>query len=141
MSSIWRTADLVSKYETLLGDAIVYGGAAAVGQSISHLILARDPRIPQTKEELLTRYIAGSSIVAAVLATYTLRHRGSSAGELMVIHGGVLFGCGIAVGALHLADYLRDRAAAEAMDTAYDDEDHGHVQRPRALPLSRRLGA
>lgn len=139
MRSVAGEPDFVTKLYDLIGDTLAYAGTAAVGQSISHLILARDPKLPQTEEQLLTRYIAGSGIIALTLLTYAARHPKASALEAMVVHAGVLFGCGIAVGGLHLADGQRARAKAQAMDAAYEEEDraHGAAIAPRApLPLS-----
>ena len=132
----------MTKSIDLLGDAMAYGLAAAGGQALSHLALARDPKLPETWEQLVARYTAGSGIVAATLTAYALRHPGATAREAALVHWGVLLGCGAAVACLHLADWLHERAVARAMDAEYDEEDGRGRQPPiYPLPLPRRRGA
>jgi hypothetical protein len=118
MSSIWSTAELVSKSETLLGDALAYAGAAGLGQTVSHLTLTRDQKLPGSWPELWLRYAAGCSVIYGALLTYALKRPGISARQLLLIHGAILGGCGVSVGLLHLADDIHARAVAQAMDPA-----------------------
>lgn len=146
MSSVATIPDSVTKptSDALIGDVLAYGLAAACGQTLSHLALARDPQLPETWEQLVARYSAGSGIVAATLTVYALRHPYATARDSAVLHWGVLLGCGLAVGALHLADYLHARELAREMDTAYAREDAGHVARTKTrppFPLSLYRGA
>ena len=138
-----RKGPLVTKSpDALVGDVLAYALAAAIGQTVSHLTLASDPKLPETWEQLVTRYTAGSAIVAATVTLYALRHPSASARDATILHWGVLLGCGGAVAALHLADWLRERAEeraeARAMDVAYDREDGRHVasSAPPRAPIS-----
>lgn len=123
-----------STHDELLGDVLAYGLAAAVGQLASHLVLARDPKLPASWEQLVARYTAGSAIVAGAVSLYVIRHPNISAASVVLLHWGVLVGSGGAVAALHFADWLHERAveAAEArgMDARYAKEDAGHVASP-----------
>jgi hypothetical protein len=145
MFSVSRKASTVTKSidDALLGDVAVYAAAAAAGQYASHLALANDPKLPATWEQLVARYTAGSAIVWGVCLTYALRHRNASALDLALLHGGVLAGCGAAVALMHLGDYLRARAIADALDARYDEESgYGDPAPPRRpLSLPRRRGA
>lgn len=116
----------------LIGDVLAYAGAAAAAQTISHMVLARDPKLPDSWEQLIARYTAGAGIVAATVTLYALRHPGATAKDATLMHWGVLLGCGGAVAGLHLADWLRERAVARALDAIYDREDAGHVASPQA---------
>lgn len=129
--------------DALLGDVAVYAAAAAVGQCVSHWVLANDPKLPASWEQLIARYAAGSGIVAAACSVYALRHPGATARDGAIVQWGILLGCGGAVALLHLGDHLRARAAADAADAAYDQQEHGHDASPprRPLPLPRRWGA
>lgn len=118
--------------DALLGDIAAYAGAAAAAQWLSHLILASDPKLPDNWEQLVLRYTAGSGIVWGACAAYALRHRDATAHDLALLHTGVLAGCGVAVAAMHLADALREKAKARAVDAIYDREDAGHVASPTA---------
>ena len=139
---------MTKSLDDLLGDVLAYAGAAAVAQTASHLILAHDPKLPETWEQLVARYSAGSGIVAAAVTLYALRHPAATAREAAALQWGVLLGCGAAVAALHYADWLRERAAeqaeARALNERYAQEDAGHVASPPAkppIPLPRRFGA
>lgn len=124
----------MTKSDDLIGEVAAYSLAAGLAQTASHLILAADPKLPRTWKQLVARYTAGSGIVAATLTIYAWRHRGATASDAVVMHWGVLLGCGAAVAALHLADYLRERDVARALDAAYDRENTGHVASPTARP-------
>jgi hypothetical protein len=134
MDSLAPPSASVTKLDDLLGDVLAYAGAAAVGQALSHHLLARDPQLPATWADLVIRYSAGSGIVAAVLTTYGLRHPHATARDAAVMHWGVLLGCGAAVCLLHLNDWHQAQAVAREMDAAYELEDSGHVARPKARP-------
>lgn len=124
--------------DALLGDVALYAAAAALAQTVSHIALANNPKLPATWEQLIARYTAGSGIVWGVCAIYALRHRDASARRLALLHAGVLAGCGVAVALLHLGDHLREQAEARALNDRYDEED-GHVASPpaprRPIPL------
>lgn len=129
-----------------LGDALAYAGAAAGAQALSHLVLARDPKLPESWEQLVARYTAGSGIVALTMTLYALRHGDATAREAIVVHWAVLLGSGAMVASLHLRDWILLRAVeaaeAKALDDRYNEED-GRATSPPPPPLSlpRRRGA
>lgn len=129
----------MTKSMALLGDVLTYGAAAAVAQAVSHLVLARDPKLPESWEQLVLRYSAGSGIVASAVTGYVLRHPSASGQDVVFLYWGVLLSCGAAVAALHYADGVRERALAQALDQAFDQEGTGHVASPaaprRPLPI------
>lgn len=136
-----------SANETLLGDVLAYAITAAGAQMLSHEILARDPKLPETWEQLIARYSAGSSIVAGAVTLYALRHADASARHAVALHWGALLGSGAAVAMLHLRDWLRARAVeaaeARALDDRYEEEDGRVASPPPCPPLplpSRRRG-
>ncbi len=122
--SVRESEGFVIKREEL-GDMLVYGMAAGVGQALSHLLLAQDPRLPRTQIELNARYVVGSGINLLIHLTYAVRHPHGRVLDGVKIHAGILGMCFAVVSLLQLGDYLHDRAVANAMDETFDGERGG----------------
>lgn len=129
--SIPTEAESVTSLDLLM-DAVGYGTVVGLAQVVSHKIFAKK-QLPETWEELLTRYVAGSSIVAGALTAYAL-HRPQASGRDVAAMLWLVFGAaGIVVAGCHYFDYHLAEAAreegrklgADALRRQYQEEERG----------------
>lgn len=100
----------------LLMDAVGYGAVAGLAQTVSHKVFAKK-QLPETWEELVTRYVAGSTVNAAACTAWVihrhLRRVPTSAAEAAAMHWLILGASGLVVAGLHYFDHQIARAAHE----------------------------
>jgi hypothetical protein len=96
----------------LLLDAAGYGAVAGLAQTVSHKIFARK-QLPSTWEELITRYVAGSTINALTCSVWALHRPNATGREAAAMQWLILGASGLVVASLHYFDAQLAEAARE----------------------------
>lgn len=128
--SIARTAEPVTGLDLLM-DAAGYGAVAGLAQTLSHKTFAKK-QLPETWEELVLRYVAGSTINALVCSAWALHRPQATGREAAALHWLVLVASGLVVASLHYFDSELEKEAmkrgqelgAEAMRRKYQEQEH-----------------
>lgn len=138
--SVPTNADSVTGLDLLM-DAAGYGAVAGLAQMLSHKIFAKK-QLPATWEELITRYVAGSTITALTCSVWAL-HRPQATGREAAAMQWLIYGAsGLVVASLHYFDHQLEEAAreegkrqgADALRRVWEEQEHG-----RATPSAERI--
>ena len=129
--SVPTNADSVAGLDLLM-DAAGCGAVTGLGQVISHKIFARH-QLPGSWWELMTRYVAGSSIVALGVSAWAMRRPQASARDAAALLWLTLVTNGLVVGSLHYFDHQLAEAAreegkrqgADALRRVWEEQEHG----------------
>jgi hypothetical protein len=109
--SVSPNADPVTGLDILM-DAAGYGAVAGLAQTLSHKIFARK-QLPATWEELITRYVAGSTINALTCSVWALHRPNATGREAAAMQWLILGASGLVVASLHYFDAQLAEAARE----------------------------
>jgi hypothetical protein len=143
VSSVPTSADSVTGLDLLM-DAAGFGTVTGLAQVVSHKIFARQ-QLPGSWWELMTRYVAGSSIVALGVSAWALRRPQASGRDAAALLWLTLVANGLVVGGCHYFDHQLAEAAkaegkkigAEALRQQFVREERGEFP----APVVRRAGA
>lgn len=126
----------------LLMDAAGYGAVAGLAQTVSHKIFAKH-QLPETWEELVTRYVAGTAINALTCSVWALHRPQATGREAAAMHWLILGASGLVVAGLHYFDNQVAAAAHEEGKRQGANELRRHYEEREKtngrLPTSERL--